>query len=201
MRQFLPYTMPEVILIYLGIMGFMSTKFVVYALITRKMCSCGNWNMKEKEKGRENTNKLYVRRCKFIHRVFISPHFILFSFLSLPILFQICIVFQILFSFPHTFTVKPLTVEIRRPPTRMVADRRYEIICESSGSRPNAIITWYKGKRQLRRTKVNYKLNKIIIIINLNLKSFSQLLLLFSDVVLCECEYGWYGDMWKLEMS
>jgi hypothetical protein len=42
--------MPEVILIYLGIMGFMSTKFVVYALITRKMCSCGNWNMEEKEK-------------------------------------------------------------------------------------------------------------------------------------------------------
>lgn len=25
--------------------------------------------------------------------------------------------------------------------------------CESTGSRPNAVITWYKGKRQLRRTK------------------------------------------------
>lgn len=36
----------------------------------------------------------------------------------------------------------------------MVADKRYEVLCESTGSRPNAIITWYKGKRQLRRTKV-----------------------------------------------
>ncbi|XP_070500607.1 synaptogenesis protein syg-1-like isoform X1 [Chironomus tepperi] len=56
-------------------------------------------------------------------------------------------------SFVLDMHLKPLTVEIRKPPTRMVADRRYEIICESSGSRPNAIITWYKGKRQLRRTK------------------------------------------------
>lgn len=52
------------------------------------------------------------------------------------------------------FSVKPLTVEIINPPTTLVADRRYEVICESTGSRPNAIITWYKGKRQLRRTKV-----------------------------------------------
>lgn len=41
------------------------------------------------------------------------------------------------------------------PPNRLVADRRYEVSCESTGSRPNAIITWYKGKRQLRRTKVS----------------------------------------------
>lgn len=53
------------------------------------------------------------------------------------------------------FAVKPLTVEVLNPPATLVADRRYEIICESSGSRPNAVITWYKGKRQLRRTKVN----------------------------------------------
>lgn len=53
------------------------------------------------------------------------------------------------------FTVKPLTVKILEPPSSMIADRRYEVTCESSGSRPNAIITWYKGKRQLRRTKVS----------------------------------------------
>lgn len=41
------------------------------------------------------------------------------------------------------------------PPSQLVAERRYEITCESVGSRPNAIITWYKGKRQLRRTKVS----------------------------------------------
>lgn len=60
-------------------------------------------------------------------------------------------------SVPYFFifqTVKPLTVNIMDPPSQLVAERRYEITCESVGSRPNAIITWYKGKRQLRRTKV-----------------------------------------------
>ncbi|KAL7041688.1 hypothetical protein ACKWTF_000854 [Chironomus riparius] len=49
--------------------------------------------------------------------------------------------------------LKPLTVDIVNKRLPLVADRRYEIQCESAGSRPNAIITWYKGKRQLRRTK------------------------------------------------
>ncbi|XP_055684288.1 hemicentin-2 isoform X1 [Lutzomyia longipalpis] len=49
--------------------------------------------------------------------------------------------------------LKPLEVKIKEPPGPLVADRRYEITCQSSGSRPNAIITWYKGKRQLRRTR------------------------------------------------
>ncbi|KAG5676002.1 hypothetical protein PVAND_005857 [Polypedilum vanderplanki] len=49
--------------------------------------------------------------------------------------------------------LKPLTVEIVNKKLPLVADRRYEVQCESSGSRPNAIITWYKGKRQLRRAK------------------------------------------------
>ncbi|XP_028899076.1 neural cell adhesion molecule 1-A [Zeugodacus cucurbitae] len=56
-------------------------------------------------------------------------------------------------SFLLDMHLKPLTVKIIEPPNSMVADRRYEVICESTGSRPNAIITWYKGKRQLRRTK------------------------------------------------
>ncbi|CRL00448.1 CLUMA_CG013711, isoform A [Clunio marinus] len=56
-------------------------------------------------------------------------------------------------SFVLDMNLKPLTVDIKNPPTLLVADRRYEVACESSGSRPNAVITWYKGKRQLRRTK------------------------------------------------
>ncbi|KAL7738899.1 hypothetical protein ACLKA6_008480 [Drosophila palustris] len=56
-------------------------------------------------------------------------------------------------SFILDMHLKPLTVKILDPPSSMIADRRYEVACESSGSRPNAIITWYKGKRQLRRTK------------------------------------------------
>ncbi|XP_058446543.1 nephrin-like isoform X2 [Malaya genurostris] len=49
--------------------------------------------------------------------------------------------------------LKPLTVKVIDAPDAIVADKRYEVSCQSTGSRPNAIITWYKGKRQMRRTK------------------------------------------------
>ncbi|XP_026314447.1 nephrin-like [Hyposmocoma kahamanoa] len=52
--------------------------------------------------------------------------------------------------------LKPLTVEINKPTETgdngvLTAERRYEVTCESAGSRPPAVITWYKGKRQLKR--------------------------------------------------
>ncbi|XP_041988742.1 neural cell adhesion molecule 1-B-like [Aricia agestis] len=52
--------------------------------------------------------------------------------------------------------LKPLTVEIKKPSEigegdSLTAERRYEVACESAGSRPPAVITWYKGKRQLKR--------------------------------------------------
>uniref|UniRef100_A0AAR5Q314 Ig-like domain-containing protein n=1 Tax=Dendroctonus ponderosae TaxID=77166 RepID=A0AAR5Q314_DENPD len=49
--------------------------------------------------------------------------------------------------------LKPVTINILKTDSPLVADKRYEVTCESAGSRPSAIITWYKGKRQLRRTK------------------------------------------------
>ncbi|XP_055639841.1 nephrin-like [Toxorhynchites rutilus septentrionalis] len=49
--------------------------------------------------------------------------------------------------------LKPLSVALIDPPEAIVADKRYEVSCQSTGSRPNAIITWYKGKRQMRRAK------------------------------------------------
>ncbi|XP_037297608.1 nephrin [Manduca sexta] len=52
--------------------------------------------------------------------------------------------------------LRPLTVEIKKPAEVgeggvLTAERRYEVACESAGSRPPAVITWYKGKRQLKR--------------------------------------------------
>ncbi|KAJ8726696.1 hypothetical protein PYW07_001394 [Mythimna separata] len=52
--------------------------------------------------------------------------------------------------------LRPLTVEIKKPAETgeggvLTAERRYEVACESAGSRPPAVITWYKGKRQLKR--------------------------------------------------
>ncbi|XP_023711739.1 nephrin isoform X2 [Cryptotermes secundus] len=49
--------------------------------------------------------------------------------------------------------LRPLTVRILSKELPLVADRRYDVSCESAGSRPPAVITWYKGKRQLRRVK------------------------------------------------
>ncbi|XP_028039796.1 nephrin-like [Bombyx mandarina] len=52
--------------------------------------------------------------------------------------------------------LRPLTVEIKKPAETgeggvLTAERRYEVACESAGSRPPAIVTWFKGKRQLKR--------------------------------------------------
>ncbi|XP_060524523.1 nephrin [Cylas formicarius] len=58
--------------------------------------------------------------------------------------------------------LKPLTINILRTQSPLVADKRYEVSCESAGSRPPAIITWYKGKRQLRRTKEETATNMTI---------------------------------------
>lgn len=35
------------------------------------------------------------------------------------------------------------------------ADKRYDVECKSSGSRPEAVITWWKGTRQLKRLAKN----------------------------------------------
>lgn len=59
--------------------------------------------------------------------------------------------------------VKPLTVNIRRPGSRidegqndsLQAKHRYDLECEATGSNPPAIITWYKGKRPLKHVRVS----------------------------------------------
>ncbi|CAG9863888.1 unnamed protein product [Phyllotreta striolata] len=58
--------------------------------------------------------------------------------------------------------LRPLTAEIMEVKGPLVADKRYEVTCQSAGSRPPAIITWYKGKRQLRRTKEETRENVTI---------------------------------------
>ncbi|XP_065089794.1 hemicentin-1-like [Ochlerotatus camptorhynchus] len=49
--------------------------------------------------------------------------------------------------------LKPLSVKIVDPPQALIADNRYEVSCRSGGSRPHAVITWYKGKREMFHTK------------------------------------------------
>ncbi|RZF42473.1 hypothetical protein LSTR_LSTR004392 [Laodelphax striatellus] len=60
--------------------------------------------------------------------------------------------------------LKPLTAKIMSKPTPLKADERYEVKCESAGSKPPAVITWYKAKKQLRKVKDEYRDNKNVTI-------------------------------------
>nr|CAD7586356.1 unnamed protein product [Timema genevievae] len=52
--------------------------------------------------------------------------------------------------------LKPISVKILTQESQISADRRYEVECRSSGSRPEAIITWWKGSRQIKRITKNF---------------------------------------------
>ncbi|RLU16894.1 hypothetical protein DMN91_010963 [Ooceraea biroi] len=67
------------------------------------------------------------------------------------------------------FPVKPLTVIIRRPGKKgigndsLLAGKRYDMECETTGSRPPAVITWYKGRRrQLKHTTEERSENRTV---------------------------------------
>uniref|UniRef100_A0A8D8DQZ3 Protein turtle n=1 Tax=Culex pipiens TaxID=7175 RepID=A0A8D8DQZ3_CULPI len=49
--------------------------------------------------------------------------------------------------------LKPVSVKILNSTQSLATNREYKIVCQSSGSRPDANITWYKGKKALKRSK------------------------------------------------
>lgn len=51
------------------------------------------------------------------------------------------------------FAVGPLDVKILGASQPLSAGRRYDLLCQSSGSRPPATITWWKNGQRLERTK------------------------------------------------
>lgn len=62
--------------------------------------------------------------------------------------------------------VKPIYVDILNSSLTLVADRKYEIHCVTSGSRPDAVITWLKGKKSLKRIRDYTKNNQTTSILN-----------------------------------
>jgi hypothetical protein len=74
--------------------------------------------------------------------------------------------FAFIFLSFFTLTVKPISVNIDNSSLTLVADRKYEIHCVTSGSRPDAIITWYKGKKALKRIRDYTKNNETTSILN-----------------------------------
>ncbi|XP_052864504.1 uncharacterized protein LOC128271108 [Anopheles cruzii] len=49
--------------------------------------------------------------------------------------------------------LKPLAVKILNSTESLAAHREYQIVCQSTGARPNAIIQWTKGKKTLKRVR------------------------------------------------
>lgn len=58
---------------------------------------------------------------------------------------------------PISFTVKPISVSILTKERQVSADKRYEIECKTTGSRPEATVTWWKNNRQLKRMAKNVR--------------------------------------------
>lgn len=54
-----------------------------------------------------------------------------------------------------SLAVKPQTVNILTKEKQVSADKRYEVECRTTGSRPDAIITWWKGSRPVKRLAKN----------------------------------------------
>lgn len=54
------------------------------------------------------------------------------------------------------FSVAPLTVTFSVVDEVLVADRRYDVLCHSAGSRPPASITWYRNDKKLPKMKVGH---------------------------------------------
>ncbi|XP_052744055.1 neural cell adhesion molecule 2 [Bicyclus anynana] len=52
--------------------------------------------------------------------------------------------------------LRPLTVQILSKSRQLSADRSHEVECRSSGSRPDAQLTWWKGTKPLRKKARNF---------------------------------------------
>lgn len=51
--------------------------------------------------------------------------------------------------------MKPLSVVISGKEKTVSAEKTYDIECKASGSKPPAIITWWKGNKQLKKMAKN----------------------------------------------
>ncbi|CAB3236419.1 unnamed protein product [Arctia plantaginis] len=59
--------------------------------------------------------------------------------------------------------LRPLSVQILNKRQPLSADRNYVVECRTVGSRPEALVTWWKGGKQLRRNAKNFSDNNATI--------------------------------------
>ncbi|KAH0949279.1 hypothetical protein HN011_003074 [Eciton burchellii] len=54
--------------------------------------------------------------------------------------------------------LKPLVVQILTKETRVSADKNYDVECRTSGSRPEAVITWWKANKPIKKMSQTFSL-------------------------------------------
>lgn len=73
-----------------------------------------------------------------------------------------------IFFFPCFALVQPLNVRLLGAHQPLSAGRRYDLLCQSAGSRPPAVITWWRDGQRLEKTtetvRVIFSLHKFIYI-------------------------------------
>ncbi|XP_055550385.1 uncharacterized protein LOC129732938 isoform X1 [Wyeomyia smithii] len=62
--------------------------------------------------------------------------------------------------------LKPQSVRILNSTLSLAAHKEYRIVCQTSGSRPDAVISWTKGKKTLKRFKEHVVRNVTISVLN-----------------------------------
>lgn len=60
-------------------------------------------------------------------------------------------------------SVKPTSVHILTKEKFVSADKQYDIECVSTGSKPSAVITWYRGSKPLKRFVKNVSTHILIL--------------------------------------
>lgn len=53
--------------------------------------------------------------------------------------------------------MKPVAVHVITKEKFVSADKHYDLECKSTGSRPEAVISWWKGGRQIKRMAKNVR--------------------------------------------
>lgn len=59
---------------------------------------------------------------------------------------------KLIFSNFHLLTVAPLNIRLLGAYQPLSAGRRYDLLCQSAGSRPPAVITWWQNGVRLEKT-------------------------------------------------
>lgn len=62
-----------------------------------------------------------------------------------------------------SYTVKPVAVHILTKEKFVSVDKAYDVECKSSGSRPEAVMTWWMGTRQIKRLAKHVRLPRLLV--------------------------------------